>query len=186
MQHSRALQKTISDEDGSVIDSNRMLEGGEPSGGTVQSRRAGASQARNVFTRRPSIAGFTLLELLVVVAIIALLAAYVGPKFFGQVGASKQTVARAQIESFSRALQVFNANVGRFPTTDEGLRALVTAPSGADRWNGPYLEKAIPVDPWGRPYEYRWPVAQGDFSIATLGADGQPGGTGEAADVVFP
>jgi len=130
--------------------------------------------------------GFTLLELLVVVAIIALLAAYVGPKFFGQVGMSKQTVARAQIESFNRALQVFYANVGRYPTAEEGLQAIVVAPAGADRWNGPYLEKGIPNDPWGRPYHYRGPAGQGDYVISSLGADGQPGGAGEAADIALP
>jgi general secretion pathway protein G len=134
----------------------------------------------------PVRSGFTLLELLVVVAIIALLAAYVGPKFFAQVGSSKQTVARAQIESFSRALQVFNANVGRFPTTEEGLKALIVAPPGAEHWNGPYLEKALPMDPWGRPYDYRYPSQTADFAITSLGSDGQPGGTGEAADVSFP
>lgn len=128
--------------------------------------------------------GFTLLELLVVVAIIALLAAYVGPKYFSQVGKSEQTVARSQIEAFSRALGAYRLDVGSYPSTEEGLAALVSKPASAAKWNGPYLEKAVPADPWGRPYQYRAPGADGsDFEIVSLGKDGQPGGDGDAADV---
>lgn len=128
--------------------------------------------------------GFTLLELLVVVAIIGLLAAYVGPKFFSQIGRSEQGVAKYQVEAFSRALGAYRLDVGGFPTTEEGLEALIKRPATATKWNGPYLEKDVPADPWGRPYRYQSPGAEGaDFDIVTLGKDGQPGGTGDAADI---
>lgn len=128
--------------------------------------------------------GFTLLELLVVVAIIALLAAYVGPKFFAQVGKSEQSVARSQIESFGRALGAYRLDVGGVPSTEDGLEALVKRPASAAKWNGPYLEKAVPLDPWGRAYQYQAPGANGaDYDIVSLGKDGQAGGGGDAADV---
>src|SRR5688572_29534264 len=107
------------------------------------------------------IRGFTLLELLVVVAIIGLLAAYVGPKYFGQVGKSEQALAKAQIESFHRALASYRLDVGSFPSTEEGLNALMAKPSAAAKWAGPYLTKAVPPDPWGKPYVYRVPGAKG-------------------------
>lgn len=130
-------------------------------------------------------AGFTLLELLVVVAIIALLAAYVGPKYFSQVGKSEQSVARSQIGAFSRALGAYRLDVGRFPSTEEGLGALLVKPASATKWNGPYLEGAVPADPWGGPYEYRSPGTNGaDFDIVSLGKDRQPGGEGDAADLL--
>jgi general secretion pathway protein G len=130
--------------------------------------------------------GFTLLELLVVVAIIGLLAAYVGPKYFTQIGRSEQAVAKSQIESFGRALGAYRIDVGSYPTTEEGLNALVTKPSDsakATKWNGPYLEKAPPSDPWGKPYLYRSPAAKGDYELLSYGKDGQPGGTGDATDI---
>jgi len=127
--------------------------------------------------------GFTLLELLVVVAIIGLLAAYVGPKYFSQIGKSEQALARAQIESFHRALASYRLDVGTFPTTEEGLAVLVTRPANAPKWNGPYLSKAVPADPWGKPYTYRMPGARGDYDLISLGKDGQPGGQGDAADI---
>lgn len=130
-------------------------------------------------------AGFTLLELLVVVAIIGLLAAYVGPRYAGQLDKSERALAKSQIEGFDRALTSFRLDVGRFPSTQEGLEALRTRPSGATRWNGPYLNKAVPLDPWGRPYVYRQPGAHGDHDIASLGKDGQPGGSDEAADITL-
>lgn len=135
--------------------------------------------------RRPRLqAGFTLLELLVVVAIIALLAAYVGPKYFSQVGKSEQAVARSQIEAFSRALGAYRLDVGNFPSTEEGLGALLNKPASATKWNGPYLEKAVPPDPWGRAYIYRAPGANNaDFDILSYGKDGQPGGEADAADL---
>jgi len=132
-----------------------------------------------------SAAGFTLLELLVVVTIIGLLAAYVGPKYFSQLGRSEQGVAKAQIEAFARALDTYRLEVGRYPTTEEGLNALLSKPASAARWNGPYLQKAVPDDPWGHPYLYRSPGVSGDFEITSYGKDGQPGGTGDAADVTY-
>lgn len=127
--------------------------------------------------------GFTLLELLVVVAIIGLLAAYVGPKYFSQLGKSEQALAKAQIESFHRALASYRLDVGAFPTTQEGLLALLQKPSAAARWNGPYLSKAVPLDPWDKPYIYRAPGARNDYELLSYGKDGQPGGSGDAADV---
>jgi general secretion pathway protein G len=133
--------------------------------------------------RAPRISGFTLLELLVVVAIIGLLAAYVGPKYFGQLGKSEQALAKAQIESFHRALSSFRLDVGRFPSTEEGLSALTARPVNAVKWNGPYLGKSVPVDPWGQAYVYRAPGGKGDYDLLSYGKDGQPGGTAEAADI---
>lgn len=128
--------------------------------------------------------GFTLLELLVVVAIIGLLAAYVGPKYFGQIGKSEQALARAQIDSFNKALAAYRMDCGAFPTTEEGLNALVTRPgSVSDKWTGPYLSKGVPLDPWSHPYVYRAPGAKSEYDLISYGKDGQPGGTGEAADI---
>lgn len=127
--------------------------------------------------------GFTLLELLVVVAIIGLLAAYVGPKYFGQLGKSEHALAKAQIESFRKALDTYRIDVGAFPSTEEGLAALVNKPVNAAKWSGPYLSKAVPPDPWGHPYVYRAPGAKGDYDIVSYGKDGQSGGSGEAADI---
>jgi len=127
--------------------------------------------------------GFTLLELLVVVAIIGLLAAYVGPKYFGQLGKSEQALARAQIESFHRALASYRLDVGAFPSTEEGLNALLVKPAAAAKWSGPYLSKAVPADPWGKAYIYRAPGAKNDYDLLSYGKDGQPGGSGDAADV---
>ena len=144
------------------------------------SRAVAAFEGQAVRSNR----GFTLLELLVVIVIIGLLAAYVGPRLFGQVGKSEQGLARSQIEAFSRALGAFRLDVGRFPTNDEGLAVLNAAPTGSAKWNGPYLDKSVPLDPWGRAYLYRTPASDGrDFEITSLGKDGAAGGTGEAADI---
>jgi general secretion pathway protein G len=133
---------------------------------------------------RSSIAGgFTLLELLVVIVIIGLLAAYVGPKYFSQLGKSEVTVARAQIEAFDKALEAFRLDVGRYPTTEEGLASLLVKPASADKWNGPYLKKDVPADPWGHAYLYHAPGNKGEFDIISYGKDGQPGGSGENADI---
>ena len=155
-------------------------------GGQNSDQTAGdgwAEQARPDRARRQPSCGFTLLELLVVVTIIGLLAAYVGPKYFSQLGKSEQGVAKAQVEAFARALDTYRLDVGHYPTTEEGLNALLTKPANAAKWNGPYLQKAVPLDPWGRAYVYRAPGANGDFDITSYGKDGQPGGTGDAADV---
>ncbi len=127
--------------------------------------------------------GFTLIELLVVVVIIGLLAGLVAPRYFGQVGKSNVNIARAQIDSLGKALDTYRLDVGAYPTTDQGLQALITKPDGVDRWAGPYLQKQIPPDPWSRPYHYKAPGDHGDFDLYTYGADGQPGGTGENVDV---
>lgn len=128
--------------------------------------------------------GFTLLELLVVIVIIGLLAAYVGPKYFSQLGKSEVTMAKAQINSFEKALDTYRLDIGRYPNTEEGMNALLVAPPTAGaRWNGPYLPK-VPSDPWGRPYQYKAPGARAEFEITSLGRDGQPGGSGDDADIV--
>lgn len=129
--------------------------------------------------------GFTLLELLVVVAIIGLLAAYVGPKYFSQIGKSEQALAKAQIESFHKALGAYRVDVGGFPSTEEGLSALMQKPAGlaASKWQGPYLTKSVPADPWGRAYVYRSPGTKNDYDLLSYGKDGRPGGTGDSADV---
>ena len=128
--------------------------------------------------------GFTLLELLVVIVIIGLLAAYVGPKYFAQLGKSEVTVAKAQIEAFEKSLDTYRLDVGRYPTTEEGMAALMAAPpAAAAKWNGPYLKKGIPQDPWGHAYVYRAPGAKADYEIVSTGKDGQAGGTGENADI---
>src|SRR4051794_2446991 len=129
-------------------------------------------------------AGFTLLELLVVIVIIGLLAAYVGPKYFSQLGKSEVTIAKAQIEAFEKSLDTYRLDVGRYPSTEEGLAALLAAPAyGAAKWNGPYLKKALPPDPWGHAYQYRAPGSKAEFEIVSLGRDGQPGGSGQDADI---
>lgn len=130
--------------------------------------------------------GFTLLELLVVLVIIGLLASYVGPKYFAQVNKSEATLAKAQLTAFEKALDTFRLDVGRYPSTEEGLKALMVQPSNAARWNGPYLKSDIPPDPWGRPYQYRAPGPKGEFEIKTLGKAGMPGGTGENAEIALP
>ncbi|QID16195.1 type II secretion system major pseudopilin GspG [Nitrogeniibacter mangrovi] len=128
--------------------------------------------------------GFTLLELLVVMVIIGLLAGYVGPRFFAQIGKSQVKTARAQIDGLEKALDQFRLDVGRYPLTEEGLAALDAAPAGVSKWQGPYLRKAVPLDPWDKPYQYRSPGEHGDFDLYSFGKDGQPGGEGEAADIV--
>lgn len=129
-------------------------------------------------------AGFTLLELLVVIVIIGLLAAYVGPKYFSQLGKSEVTVAKAQIEAFEKSLDTYRLDVGRYPSTEEGLNALLAAPpAAAGKWNGPYLKKGVPLDPWGHAYQYRAPGTKGEYDVISLGKDGQPGGEGENADI---
>ncbi len=126
--------------------------------------------------------GLTLIELLVVMAIIALLAALVGPRLFPKLGKGKQSAAKAQIELLGQALDQFRLDVGRYPTTQEGLNSLVTNP-GVEKWEGPYLKKGLPVDPWDRPYQYQSPGTRGEYDLLSYGRDGQPGGDGEDKDV---
>jgi len=128
--------------------------------------------------------GFTLLELLIVMMILGLLAALVGPKLFPKLGKGKQHAAKAQIELFGEALDQFRLDTGRYPTTSEGLEALIRNP-GVEGWDGPYLRKnVIPKDPWGRPYHYQSPGTHGEYDLFSYGADGAPGGDGENKDIV--
>jgi general secretion pathway protein G len=127
--------------------------------------------------------GFTLLELLVVMVIIGLLAGYVGPKYFTQVGKSQVKTARAQIDSLEKALDQYRLDTGRYPVMEQGLAALITRPPNEPKWDGPYLKKNVPADPWGNAYVYKIPGEHGEFDLLSLGKDGQLGGTGEAADI---
>ncbi len=128
--------------------------------------------------------GFTLLELLVVLAILGLLAAFVAPQVLKYLGRAKSDSAHIQIQNIAGTLDLFRLDVGRYPTSAEGLAALVERPTGLASWNGPYVkDKGVPNDPWGRPYIYKFPGDHGDYDLYSLGADGQPGGTGENADV---
>ncbi|ABE49611.1 General secretion pathway protein G [Methylobacillus flagellatus KT] len=128
--------------------------------------------------------GFTLLELLVVMVIIGLLAGYVGPKYFAQIGKSEAKTAKAQIEALGKALDQYRLDTGRYPSTEQGLAALNAQPSDESRWHGPYLQKALPQDPWGKPYQYRSPGEHGDYDLWSFGKDGQLGGSEESADIV--
>ncbi|HEX8990028.1 MAG TPA: type II secretion system major pseudopilin GspG [Rhodocyclaceae bacterium] len=127
--------------------------------------------------------GFTLLELLVVMVIIGLLAGYVAPRYFAQVGKSEVKIARAQIDAFEKALEAYRLDVGRYPTTEQGLAALMQQPAGVAKWQGPYLKKAVPPDPWGNAYLYKFPGEHGEFDLLSYGRDGKAGGQGEDADI---
>jgi general secretion pathway protein G len=129
--------------------------------------------------------GFTLLELLVVIVIIGLLAAFVGPKYFSQIGKSQQQVAHAQIDAFEKALDQYRIDTGHYPSTDQGLNALFAQPANEANWHGPYLKKAIPPDPWGNAYTYTMPSTSPnmDYDIVSYGRDGKAGGAGDDADV---
>ena len=127
--------------------------------------------------------GFTLIELLVVVIILGLLAALVGPRLLGRVGQSKQAAARVQIELLGTALDQLKLDAGRYPSTQEGLAALWTNPGALPGWEGPYLKKPVPADPWGNPYQYKSPGDHGEYDLWSHGANGIAGGDDEAADV---
>ena len=143
------------------------------------------SQIQSIYrTHQPKAAGFTLLELLVVMVIIGLLAGYVGPKYFAQVGKSQIKAARAQIDALEKSLDQYRLDTGHYPVAEQGLAALITRPANEPKWDGPYLAKRVPVDPWGNAYVYRVPGEHGDFDLMSLGKDGQPGGSDEAADIV--
>ncbi len=129
--------------------------------------------------------GFTLMELLVVILIIGLLTGIVGPRLLGQISRSEVTTAKAQMDAFDKALQAYRLDTGHYPTTGQGLAALLSQPADEQRWHGPYLQNAIPPDPWGTPYQYRSPGSSGkDFDLVSLGHDRAPGGTGDDADIV--
>jgi len=127
--------------------------------------------------------GFTLLELLVVMVILGLLVGYVAPKYFQQVGKSEVKAAKAQIESLGKALDMYRLDTGHYPTSEQGLAALNTRPQNEPNWAGPYLKKAVPLDPWGEPYVYKYPGEKGDFDLFSLGKDKRPGGEGENQDL---
>ena len=136
---------------------------------------------KHLISRRSN--GFTLLELLVVMVIIGLLAGYVGPKYFSQVGKSEVKAAMAQINALEKALDTYRLDTGHYPSTELGLNALMTQPASEPKWQGPYLKKAIPPDPWGKPYIYKQPGEHGEFDLFSYGKDGQPGGSGDAVDI---
>jgi len=135
--------------------------------------------------RKRNSAGVTLIEMLVVVTIIALFAALVAPRMLRKSDTARITAARAQINSFMTALGSYKLDTGLFPATEQGLQALRVRPQNLNQWQGPYLPQEIPVDPWGRPYSYKYPGEHGDEpDVICYGADGQPGGEGINADIV--
>jgi general secretion pathway protein G len=135
--------------------------------------------------RRPAQRGITLIEMLVVMTIIALFAALVGPSMLKKVDVAKTTQAKAQVNSFMTALGSYKMDTGTYPTTEQGLAALRLKPAEANQWAGPYLPKDVPSDPWGRPYVYKYPGEHGDEpDIISYGQDGQPGGEGMNADIL--
>ena len=140
----------------------------------IIARQAGRARAR----------GFTLLELLVVMVIIGLLAGFVAPRYFAQVGKSQVKAARAQIDALDKALEQYRIDVGHLPTTEQGLAALQVQPPGESNWGGPYLKKEVPLDPWGSPYNYATPgTHNNDYDLSSFGKDGRAGGEGENADL---
>jgi general secretion pathway protein G len=128
--------------------------------------------------------GFTLIELLIVMVIISLLAAFVAPRFFGQERKARQRGAKGQIALLESALDTYRLDVGSYPSTEQGLKTLRERPDGIDIWDGPYLRKELPLDPWGNPYVYESPSEHGDFAILSYGADGKLGGDGMDMDIV--
>lgn len=127
--------------------------------------------------------GFTLMELLVVLAILGLLMSLVGPRVLNQLGGAKSKTAGIQVRDLEQSLEMYKLDVGRFPSNEEGLSALVTKPGSATGWNGPYLKSDVPLDPWNREYLYKYPGEHGELDIYSYGQDGQPGGEGEDSDV---
>jgi len=136
-------------------------------------------------TRTNNQHGFTLIELLVVLVILGLLAGLVGPQVLRYTGSAKSDTAKLQIEELGAGLDLYHLEIGRYPTTDEGLKGLVERPTGLNKWNGPYLKKKnIPTDPWGNDYHYKYPGEQGVYDLYSLGNDNMDGGEGNDADIV--
>jgi general secretion pathway protein G len=133
--------------------------------------------------RNAATAGFSLIELLVVLAIIGLIVGLVGPKVLNYMSSSRSKTAALQVQGFRQALDLYYLDIGRYPSTSEGLAALNAQPAAVDQWKGPYLKNTVPADPWGQPYRYRSPGEHGDYDIHSLGADGREGGSGDAADI---
>lgn len=128
--------------------------------------------------------GFTLLELLVVLLIIGLLAGFVGPKYFAQIGKSESKIAKAQIDAFDKSLDQYRLDTGHYPSTEQGLSVLFAKPANEPKWQGPYLKKAVPADPWGAPYQYKSPGNEGrEYDLFSYGKDAKAGGTADATDV---
>ena len=138
---------------------------------------------KNRVERKKRALGFTLVELLVVLAILGLLMSLVGPQVLNQLGGAKTKTAGIQIKDLEQALEMYKLDVGRFPSTSEGLVALVKKPGNATGWNGPYLKSDVPLDPWNREYHYKYPGERAEVDIFTYGANGSPGGDGEDSDV---
>lgn len=135
--------------------------------------------------RRDRTGGFTLVELLVVLVILSLVMGLVGPRVLSYLSSSRERAARLQLQSFSAALDLYYLDMGRYPSTTEGLQSLVKAPAGQDKWAGPYVQQGqIPADPWGNQYEYRTPGRTKAYAITSLGSDGRRGGESDAADIV--
>jgi general secretion pathway protein G len=134
--------------------------------------------------QKRNISGFTLIELLIVMVIISLLAALVAPRFFGQEKKAKQRGAKGQIALLESAVDTYRLDIGRYPTSEQGLKALRERPDGIDKWDGPYLRKELPLDPWGNPFVYESPSEHGEYAIISYGADGKPGGEGIDMDIV--
>jgi len=156
-------------------------------GGSPHTREATSRDGRRLRVSLPGVvrgeAGFTLIELLVVIIVLGLLVGLVGPRLFGRVGQSKQAAARAQIELLGAALDQYRLDVGGYPNAGQGLDALQRNPN-VPNWNGPYLKKAVPKDPWGNAYKYRCcPGQNGEYDLWSEGSDGAPGGEGEASDI---
>ncbi len=146
--------------------------------------RAGRGRARTQRASRSGQAGFTLVEMLVVIAIIGLIMGLIGPRVLNYLSESKVKTARIQLQSFSSALDLYYLDAGRFPSTAEGLAALVRRTPGVAAWNGPYLKGGnVPSDPWNHPYIYRSPGEHGPYDIVSYGADGQEGGSGTSTDI---
>jgi general secretion pathway protein G len=159
-----------------------QMEGGEMIASIARALRRAAGVGGRARSRRE--AGFTLVELLVVMVILVLLASLVAPRVIGYLGSSRTKTAKVQIESLSTSLELYKLDTGRYPDEREGLAALVARPADAQNWNGPYLKKdRVPPDPWGHPYHYRYPGQRGAFDIFSLGADDREGGDGEDQDV---
>lgn len=134
--------------------------------------------------QRKQVQGFTMMELLVVLVIVGLLAALVGPQLYKRISPAKQSIAKTQIENFVSALDAYFIDTGEFPSEEAGLDALRNRPSGVKNWQGPYLKKETPKDPWGNPYAYQYPGNNGPYDIISYGKDGAPGGESENQDIV--